>query len=241
MSLQLIKVVPEDVPRLIDIYFSSFQDPMRLAAFPDTPSVREWWTGELRKDMRDPLAILMKVVDGDEIVAFAEWHPPGGKSNTFNEKGGDVDDDRETWPSDGDKSVPEEFFGKADAIHKRLLGDEEHWCPSFFTSQRAAYYSTYTPTEYDYTLTTRADEVRIDLDMVATAPEHQRRGAASILIGKVCEMADESGRRVYLEGSPSGQSTYRRLGFVEKGSFGVVIKGEEYTNLCMIREPHSTG
>lgn len=85
-----------------------------------------------------------------------------------------------------------------------------------------------------------ADEVMgVDLEMICTAPEHQRRGAASMLIRALLNIADQDARKVYLEASPSGVSTYRRLGFVEKDRLGVLIKGGEYINLCMVREPAS--
>ena len=76
-----------------------------------------------------------------------------------------------------------------------------------------------------------------DLEILATHPSHQRKGAGSMLIKHVCRMADANDEVAYLEASPEGVSTYRRCGFEEKDQVVVTIKGEEYVNLCMVREP----
>ncbi|KAJ1323908.1 hypothetical protein MN608_11164 [Microdochium nivale] len=49
--------------------------------------------------------------------------------------------------------------------------------------------------------------------------------------------ADGSGQHVYLESSPAGRATYERFGFEARGSFTTVIKGEDYVDCCMAREP----
>ncbi|KXJ87543.1 hypothetical protein Micbo1qcDRAFT_167539 [Microdochium bolleyi] len=72
---------------------------------------------------------------------------------------------------------------------------------------------------------------------MATLPQHQRRGAASLLMTELCGQADAAGQCAYLEASPAGKSTYERFGFETRGSFTTVIKGEGYVDALMVREP----
>jgi GNAT superfamily N-acetyltransferase len=51
------------------------------------------------------------------------------------------------------------------------------------------------------------------LDTLVTHPEHHRRGAGGLLVGKGCEWADEKGVAMYLEASPMGAPLYARFGF----------------------------
>lgn len=58
-----------------------------------------------------------------------------------------------------------------------------------------------------------------------------------MLMDYVCKLADTNGEVAYLEASPVSVSTYRKYDFVERDRVSVMIKGEEYVNLCMVREP----
>lgn len=51
------------------------------------------------------------------------------------------------------------------------------------------------------------------LDTLVTLPQHERRGAGSMLIRWGCEKADEAGLEAYLEASPVGAPLYARHGF----------------------------
>jgi predicted N-acetyltransferase YhbS len=52
------------------------------------------------------------------------------------------------------------------------------------------------------------------LDTLATLPQHERRGAGSMLVRWGCDKADEQGVQAYLEASPMGAPMYARHGFV---------------------------
>ncbi|KAH7378239.1 hypothetical protein BKA66DRAFT_147710 [Pyrenochaeta sp. MPI-SDFR-AT-0127] len=51
------------------------------------------------------------------------------------------------------------------------------------------------------------------LDTLVTLPNHERRGAGSMLVRWGCEKADEAGVEAYLEASPMGAPMYARHGF----------------------------
>jgi GNAT superfamily N-acetyltransferase len=54
------------------------------------------------------------------------------------------------------------------------------------------------------------------LDTLVTLPQHERRGAGSMLVRWGCERADEVGVQAYLEASLIGAPLYARHGFVGK-------------------------
>ncbi|KAE8349876.1 acyl-CoA N-acyltransferase [Aspergillus coremiiformis] len=51
-------------------------------------------------------------------------------------------------------------------------------------------------------------------DMLATNPDHQRRGAASLLVQWGCDLADRNGAAIYIASSQEGLGLYRKFGFV---------------------------
>lgn len=76
----------------------------------------------------------------------------------------------------------------------------------------------------------------LDLELLATHPAHQRRSAATTLINHVLvDNPWNSVYDVYLESSPEGLSTYRRLGFERRDSFMMNIGGRGYETVMMVR------
>ena len=79
------------------------------------------------------------------------------------------------------------------------------------------------------------------LHVLATRPEHERRGIGAISLKWGTEKADELGLPLYLDGSPKGVSLYRKWGFEEVDvlPFDATRHGyeEPLTHLCMLRMP----
>ena len=78
------------------------------------------------------------------------------------------------------------------------------------------------------------------LELVATRPEYQGRGAAGRLLRWGLAKADEDGAEVYLEASPDGKPIYEHLGFNEVDRLVVQLKKEvlgenEFIECFMIR------
>jgi GNAT superfamily N-acetyltransferase len=55
--------------------------------------------------------------------------------------------------------------------------------------------------------------IQIDLDLIATDPSHQRRGAARRLLEKLAELADEAGQDIFLVATDSARPVYGKLSF----------------------------
>ncbi|KAJ5610961.1 acetyltransferase [Penicillium lagena] len=60
----------------------------------------------------------------------------------------------------------------------------------------------------------------IVLDLVATHPDYQRRGAASRLVQWGCDLADVEGADMYVSASKDGASLYAKFGFVDYSNPG---------------------
>lgn len=81
-----------------------------------------------------------------------------------------------------------------------------------------------------------------DLEIVATDPAYQGRGAGSQLMRWGLRQADEQKVEAFLEASPDAVPLYERLGFKEADRTDTFIENERvpgtwYRNLFMIRAP----
>ena len=82
------------------------------------------------------------------------------------------------------------------------------------------------------------------LSLLATHPDHERRGAASMLIRWAFERADAQDVPCYVDSSPTGHALYVRSGFRDVGQMSVDLdKYESGQGLgvqrwkAMVREP----
>ncbi|KAF2140367.1 uncharacterized protein K452DRAFT_230703 [Aplosporella prunicola CBS 121167] len=74
------------------------------------------------------------------------------------------------------------------------------------------------------------------LELLATHPAHQRRGAASLLIAAVLDDPANAETAAYVESSPQGVRLYPRHGFEPQGSLVLQIEGHgPYETLLMPR------
>lgn len=77
--------------------------------------------------------------------------------------------------------------------------------------------------------------------MVATHPDHQGKGAGSLMMRYGCERADQDHVESYLEASPEAVTLYEKFGFTEAARTDTLIEnvrvtpGVWYRNLYMIR------
>ena len=96
----------------------------------------------------------------------------------------------------------------------------------------------------------RSDEVTVYgqvLRAVATLPEYQGKGCASMLLKSGLEKVDAEGAKVFLEATPQGLPLYTKLGWKAVDEF--VFDIEKYVGkpwvqktTCMMREvPMQTG
>ncbi len=69
-------------------------------------------------------------------------------------------------------------------------------------------FTKYTP--YDVVLT-----------WLATRPSHQHRGAATMLLRWLIDLAEREGLDLYLQATPTGYPLYRQFGFEDAAAFEV--------------------
>ena len=70
-------------------------------------------------------------------------------------------------------------------------------------------------------------EQQLNLMVLATRPDYQRRGAGSALVKWGMKKAKDEGLTVTLFSSPQGYGLYKKLGFVDVGIASVQVEGEE--------------
>lgn len=77
------------------------------------------------------------------------------------------------------------------------------------------------------------------LEIIATRPEWQGKGAAGKLMRWGLEKADADGKGVetYLEASPVGKEVYEYFGFEERGRLVVPVEGKGDFIECMMVRP----
>ena len=80
----------------------------------------------------------------------------------------------------------------------------------------------------------------VDLEMVATDPAFQGKGAGSLMMKWGLDQADTQNTEAFLEASPDAVPLYERAGFREAGRVDTFIDNERvketwYRNLFMIR------
>ncbi|KAF5879156.1 putative gnat family protein [Botrytis fragariae] len=75
------------------------------------------------------------------------------------------------------------------------------------------------------------------LEIIATKPESQSKGAAGKLMRWGLERADEDGVETYLEASPVGKEVYEHFGFEEKARLVVSVDGKSDFVECMMVRP----
>lgn len=57
--------------------------------------------------------------------------------------------------------------------------------------------------------------LRAEMNVLAILPAYQRLGIGQAMLATVLKLADEEGRRVFVEATPEGASLYRKFGWVE--------------------------
>jgi len=68
------------------------------------------------------------------------------------------------------------------------------------------------------------------IDMLSTHPEHQRRGAGSMLVKWGTDIADTMGLKAFVQGSRLGKHLYESHGFVDKEGWITVHFADKHKN-----------
>ncbi|KAJ3541886.1 hypothetical protein NM208_g4389 [Fusarium decemcellulare] len=195
MAFQITKATPDDVPQLVDIYFAAFRDDLDLLIFPDTKSNRKWWSKSLLSDISDPDALVLKAVervgDAETIVAWTLWELWG-------------EEDLGNW-SESDSESDSEFSSNSSGSDSETESEEE-----FGEDETAAHGF------YEMAWETHSRFMKKPhwfLEIIATSPAHQRRGAGSLLLKHGLKKVDEMGLEAYTEASLLAVPLYEKVGF----------------------------
>lgn len=124
MAFNVLPLQEQDIPRCVDIYFTSFQNPHSLGCWPRVPGVRAWWEKMFRDELHEPGAYWLKAVSttSNEIAGYVKWQAP--------RPGVVPDTDLPQWPAEADHALCNETFGAWARMHQELMADRGHWCKS---------------------------------------------------------------------------------------------------------------
>lgn len=129
-TLKVEKVVLDDIPTLTEVWFAAFAstEPDIRRVWPDTPTVRKWWTDANHHDLvHKPFQHYVKVVDPEtrdvrgqpRIAAFAKWDTsmPQERGRRY-----------PPWTEDQPDQFCDEFIAKEERERLRVMGAEKHYC-----------------------------------------------------------------------------------------------------------------
>lgn len=205
MALNLRKATLADVADLVDIYLSAFtKDAVSLLCFPrGNPDVYNWWYDMIVAELTDP-----------------DWHslvittPAPTSSSSAEDANADA--------SPGAEQVI--AWCKWNAPSSKPIGTALPRWPDGADVDVANYFFS--------NLFTRRKRIMGErrhwyLELIATRPEWQGRGAAGKLIRWGLERADAAALETYIEASPDGRPIYEHLGFREVEQLVVDLDGKE--------------
>ncbi|OCL05180.1 acyl-CoA N-acyltransferase [Glonium stellatum] len=210
-NLVLLPATAADIPTLVNIYFKSFTTFFRRRAFPDTPYVREWWEKSLRKEIQNDHALFLKVVEPKSTLGIG--NNPEGPIIAWAQ-----------W-----KKPKELHKGDGQTLPAWPKGADVLLCEQHFGDLTRKHHELMRERPHWY------------LELLATDPKHQKRGAGSVLLRHILANADATGHETYLEAPPHAAPIYRKFGFKERDKVDVNVQvdsgTEVYRNWCMVREP----
>ncbi|KAJ5708708.1 acetyltransferase [Penicillium malachiteum] len=206
-TLKLEPLTLEDTHALSVLWFAAFTDRSMTDVFPNTPGVQQWLENSSREDLTNkPFQKYVKIVDTEAIdsqgrprlVAFAKWDlaMPEDRGRRW-----------PPWHEDMNGDMAEKFFQILEGNRKRVMGDQKHFCMACIS------FTAHAPNPY-------TNDVRIDLDTLATHPDYQRRGCGSRLVQWGCDLADTEEVSAYVDASKAGAPLYAKHGFVDHSNPG---------------------
>ncbi|KAF4458807.1 acyl- N-acyltransferase [Fusarium albosuccineum] len=216
MAFQITKATPDDVPQLVDIYFAAFRDDLDLLIFPDTKSNRKWWSKSLRSDVSDPDVLVLKAVervgDVETIVAWTLWE-------LWDEE------DLGAWSesdSESDSGCSSSSDSDSETESEEEFGEDETAAHGFYEMAWETH-SRFMKNPHWF------------LEIIATSPTHQRRGAGSLLLKHGLKKVDEMGLEAYTEASPLAVPLYEKAGFRGDDRLEFKHKKSLYYHVAMVR------
>ena len=128
MVLELGPAIEADAEEIATVHLLSFDSNVLLhAQFPTAASLKGLHTflsHDAVRDLRDPQKALMVVRDPltNRIASFAKWDLPGPSTHHLSI----------TWPQGCQQRFIDEYYEKAEAAKKRVVGDTPCYCKKCF-------------------------------------------------------------------------------------------------------------
>ncbi|CAG9984084.1 unnamed protein product [Clonostachys byssicola] len=217
MRLKVRAAVLSDIPNLMEIYFVAFKNDLDRLYFPDTPQNRLCWTKELQDDIVDPDQQIQVAIDSsngaEAIIAWAQWVCYDAEEVAVKP----TYLDEQYWVEGSVAKSPEMEYELSPDVEASTVLD--------YLTEQWATHARNAPRDHWY------------LEIIATDPNHQRRGAGSFLLEEGLIRVDKMGLEVYLEGSPMAVPLYKRFGFEEKASITFTSPVQTRHQIIMLREP----
>ena len=165
---------------------------------PDSQQQRVDQMIQMRKD--DPTIVFLQAIDiaSGRMIAAAKWNLYKTPEDT------EIPIRKLEFGPGTNQEACMAFFGGMKEKKKEILGNRPHLC--MLQVRR-----------YCMEIANRG----LDLHMLHTDPEYQRRGAGSALMEWGKQKADELGLPIYLESSAKGYPFYKKHGFEDVETFVV--------------------
>ncbi|KAL4988103.1 acyl-CoA N-acyltransferase [Aspergillus falconensis] len=183
MDFALQPALPEDAPRIAEIYFSAFTNTLSQRLMPRTKEAEAFQTANFKKSAeeaqaglgKDMIKILATAPDQQPVIAgFALWKFYSGTSDSDDQG----EKEKVEWPSSSDRELCESFFSGVERERKTAIGDQPHYC----------------------------------LHMLAVDPAFGRRGLGAKLLKWGLDRADEKRLTTFISASPAGRALYEKHG-----------------------------
>ncbi|KAL4993225.1 hypothetical protein BDV10DRAFT_190185 [Aspergillus recurvatus] len=132
MDFALQPAVPEDAPRIAEIYFSAFTNALSQRLMPRTKEAEAFQTANFKKSAeeahsgqgKDMIKIVATAPDQEPVIAgFALWNFYSGTSDSDDQEKKKVE-----WPSSSDSELCESFFSGVERERKTAIGEQPHYC-----------------------------------------------------------------------------------------------------------------
>lgn len=122
MPFTIQRLLVEDVPECVQMYFDSFQNSHSLACWPRVPAIRAFWEAMFINEMEEAASHFIKAVDSEtgKLAAFCKWVEP--KPGVWE------DTSLPEWPKESNVDLCNETFGMWAKQHRDLMQDRGHWC-----------------------------------------------------------------------------------------------------------------
>lgn len=188
-----------------------------------------------------------KVTDGEKTIAYAQWSLPDrfcaqqraakqqGLPDTQLEQYFEEANDslaEPGWPRGMRKDVAESIMPAMEEARKAF--PEGEYCMGTYLRQTIMFNP----------ISCREADL-VELVLLRTLPEYQRRGAGRMLVQWGCDFADANDLPILLEATPYGVNLYEKCGFrtVAEAHHDLSAFGgpDRYTHRMMFRRPRSIG